>query len=117
MNWKTRNNTVECCPVCGMRTTGQADSLVMEYHKMYFHFCSEQCREMFQTHPGLYSSKKRAKVAGGVIKSRKLRLATVPDPETAEAVGEYLQGLMGLKKSQVTGRWLTVRYDLLQLTL
>jgi hypothetical protein len=26
----------------------------LEYHKMYLHFCSEQCRETFIAHPSLY---------------------------------------------------------------
>lgn len=109
-------DTAESCPVCGMRTEDWTGNHSAEYHKMYFHFCSEQCRDTFQAHPALYSSK-RAKAAGEIIKSRRLRLATSLDSQAAATVCAGLQQLMGLKDAQVDGRWLKLRYDLLQLTL
>jgi len=83
---------------------------------MYFHFCSEQCRETFQAHPGLYSGN-RAREYGERIKNRNLYLAKSLDADTQQAVSEYLQGLMGIKDIKATGRKFTIRYDLLQLTL
>ncbi|ALP53775.1 hypothetical protein Tel_11885 [Candidatus Tenderia electrophaga] len=107
-------NKEEHCPICGMKV--DSGRLTVEYHKMFFHFCSEQCRETFNDRPALYSGR-RAKERGEVVKRRRLRLAESLDSETAQAVTEYLQAMMGVKESHVVGRWLMVRYDLLQLTL
>lgn len=104
----------EPCPVCGMKIgTGL---LTLEYHKIYFHFCSEQCRETFKIHPGLYSSK-QDKDRVEVIKCRRLVLSGPLDPEAGQAITEYLQALMGVKEIHLEGCSLLIRYDLLQLTL
>lgn len=42
------------CPVCGVAEKAGVPSL--ECHKMYIHFCSEQCRVTFIAHPRLYGS-------------------------------------------------------------
>jgi len=88
----------------------------IEYHKMYFHFCSEQCRETFKDRPGLYIGK-RAKEQNELIKLRLLRLAETLASETSSAVTECLQGLMGVKEIQLDGHSLSIRYDLLCVTL
>jgi len=107
------NNRHEQCPVCGMNVDGE---FPLEYHKMFFYFCTEQCRETFKEHPGLYSGK-RAKEHGEVIKHRMLRLTKALDAETSLAVTECLRGLMGLKELQLDGCSLAIRYDLLCVTL
>lgn len=40
------------CPVCGMEV--HRHQLELEYRGMHFAFCSEQCRERFETDPHLY---------------------------------------------------------------
>lgn len=104
----------EHCPVCGMKVG--AGPFTLEYHKMIIHFCSEQCRETFKTHPGLYNSK-QDKDRVEVIKRRRMRLSGPLDPEAVQAITEYLQALMGVKEIHLEGRSLLIRYDLLQLTL
>lgn len=104
----------EFCPVCGMK--GEPEDYRLEYHKIFFHFCSAQCRETFVSHPGLYTGI-RAHEHGEILKRRKLRLTKALDPDAAEAVTEYLHVLMGIKEAEAEGCWLTIHYDLLQLTL
>jgi len=115
MSNRTLNNMPkDKCPVCDMETgTGQ---YALEYRKMFFHFCTEQCRETFLAHPGLYSGN-RVREYGEIIKNRTLYLAKSLDVDTQQAASEYLQGLMGIKDIQAVGRKFTLRYDLLQLTL
>jgi len=48
--------------------------LALEYQKMSFLFCSEQCRETFIAHPQLYSGR-RAREIGEVIKRRRFKLS------------------------------------------
>ncbi len=102
------------CPVCGMKVG--TVPITLEYHKMFFHFCSEQCRETFKDHPGLYTSKQVNDHVELIIR-RRLRLAESLDPETSQAITEYLQALMGVKEIHLEGCSLLIRYDLLQLTL
>ena len=102
------------CPVCGMMVrNGQ---YALEHQKMFFHFCSEQCRDTFQARPGLYIGQ-RAKECGEIIKHRRLRLAEAPDPDTSRVITECLQASMGVKDCRLNGRFLAIRYDLLQVTL
>jgi len=102
------------CPVCGMRVT--SDDPTLEYQKMPFHFCSEQCRETFMAHPQLYSGR-RARDIGEVVKHRRLRLSAPMEAEIEGRIVDSLKDLMGVKEIQMDGRSLLVRYDLLQLTL
>lgn len=102
----------ERCPVCGMQVDGE-QRYTQAYQKMWFHFCSEQCRETFRQRPELYSGK-RAREHGAVIKCRRLRLAAPPVPAVVETT---LRELMGVTALRFDGATLTLRYDLLQVTL
>jgi YHS domain-containing protein len=104
----------ELCPVCGMNI--QAANFTMEYHKLFYHFCSAQCRETFQSRPGLYVGKQAQKI-GEIIKHRRLRLAEPMDLQAADKLTQLLKGLMGVKEVHVQDRVLMIRYDLLQLNL
>jgi YHS domain-containing protein len=108
------NSKAMQCPVCGMQLDDEPYSA--EYLKMTFHFCSEQCRENFLDHPGLYSSG-RARQHGGIIKRRRLRLSTHLPREDAELVKQRLRAMMGVHEIEIEGWRLTIRYDLLQLKL
>jgi len=103
----------ELCPVCGPNAS---TAHAAEYHKMLFHFCSEQCRENFQAHPGLYSGKRPTDTAA-VIKHRKLRLARALKSTAAEALSAHLRSITGVKEVSAQESRLAIRYDLLQLTL
>jgi YHS domain-containing protein len=104
----------QACPVCGMQV--EAAAYATEYHGMFYHFCSQQCRDTFASHPGLYSVK-GGKAHTEVSKHRRLRLAQACDAATAQTVTAQLQALMGVKEVRIEGGWLTLHYDLLQVTL
>jgi YHS domain-containing protein len=103
-----------CCPVCGM----QVDSVKYktQYHKMVFHFCSEQCLETFEAKPQLYVSMAVEKRAP-VLKRRKLRLARPCSPEAKKTVEARLLELMGVTDVHIQDDCIEVGYDLLQVTL
>jgi len=103
----------DICHVCGMASDPAVASV--EYHKMYFYFCSEQCRETFLENPGLYAAKPAAEQKE-ILKKRTLHLAEPPDPEVAELLISYLGDLMGVKEVVVKGERLHISYNLLQVT-
>ncbi len=107
------NGDQDICHVCGMPANPVVESV--EYHKMFFHFCSEQCRETFLENPGLYASKPAAE-RQEILKRRTLHLAEPPDEEIATLLTSYLKELMGVKEVEVEGDRLHVSYDLLQVT-
>lgn len=103
----------DICPVCGMATVSGVPSV--EHHRMYFHFCSEQCRETFKATPQLYASgavEKRTPV----FKHRRLRLARACDPDEVMVIEAYLQEMMGVTEVHIQGDCLQITYDLLQVT-
>jgi YHS domain-containing protein len=107
-------NREDHCPVCGMDVSD--DKYTLEYLKVIYHFCSEQCVETFNMRPALYSGT-LAKTNGKVIKRRKLRLIKPLNAEKARTVMDYLNKLMGVEEIHLEGRILILHYDLLQLTL
>ncbi len=103
----------DICPVCGMGTMSEVPTV--EYHKMFFHFCSEQCLKTFLDHPGLYSSKvgrKRSKI----LKRRTMTLAEPLDDEIRELITSSLLQMMGVEEVIAEERRVGVTYDLLQIT-
>jgi len=103
----------DICPVCGMATVADVPSV--EHHKMYFHFCSEQCRETFEATPQLYASgavEKRTPV----IKYRNLHLAEASTPEDMKVNEACLKEMMGVQEVHFQGDRLQISYDLMQIT-
>ena len=103
----------DLCPVCGMATVPEVPTV--EHHKMYFHFCSEQCRETFIAHPNLYSTKV-GKERDEILKRRTMRLTEPLDKEVAELLVPYLTEMMGVREVTVEGEKVHITYDLLQVT-
>jgi len=103
----------DTCPVCGMNA--EVDVPSVEHHKMYFHFCSEQCRETFVAHPGLYWAKEEGQEPKEILKRRAMHLAEPLDTEVVELLIPYLSELMGVKEVVIEGDNLLVTYDLLQI--
>jgi len=103
------NTQIDRCPVCGM----QADHTlpVVQYQKMYFHFCSEQCRESFNAHPRLYTGRS---LRDERLRDRVLHLAESVDEKVATLLVSYLKEMMGVREVSITGDRLNIRYDLLQ---
>jgi len=46
--------TAQKDPVCGMEVNAKAAPLTSEHLGRTFHFCSEQCRKLFDLHPNNY---------------------------------------------------------------
>lgn len=106
-------NLTDRCPVCGMRV--ESALYKTQYHKMYFHFCSEQCRETFEATPQLYATgtvEKREPVP----KQRNLRLPRALTSDEAKAIEVHLMALMGVTKVSFQGDSIQINYDLLQVT-
>ncbi len=103
----------DSCPVCGMSVESVQYST--QYHKMYFHFCSEQCRERFEATPQLYSSK-RVEQREPLIRQRQLRLAKPCTVDGVNAIVTQLLMLMGVTEISVKDNRLQIRYDLMQVT-
>lgn len=103
----------DTCRVCGMAAKIDVPSL--EYHKMYLHFCSEQCRETFIDHPNLYSvvSEKQRKE---IVKRRTMSLAEPLNEKATELLISDLTEMMGVKEVVVEKYKVYVSYDLLQVT-
>ncbi len=99
------------CPVCGMSAEPEVQSV--EHHKMYFNFCSEQCRETFMAHPNLYCAR-LGKERKEILKRRTMRLLEPLDTEVTELLIPYLKGLMGIKEVTVESDNVDITYDLLQ---
>jgi len=103
----------DTCPVCGMAV--EAEVATVEHHKMYFHFCSEQCRGMFIAHPSLYSTRV-GKERSEILKRRTMRLAEPLDHEVAELLVPHLLEMMGVKEVLIEDNKVHITYDLLQVT-
>lgn len=100
--------------MCGMRAEAEVSSVA--YHKLVFHFCSEQCRETFEATPQLYASgviEKRTPL----LKTRKLRLAKQCDADEVKVLETYLLEMMGVTDAHIQGDYLQISYDMLQVTL
>ena len=104
----------EQCPVCGMEVKDR--SYPFEYSRVFYHFCSEQCRDMFRAHPRLYFGKRSGRHRE-MIRSRTLPLAGTWPPEVYEQVERKLGELMGVQAVHIDDDGLVIRYDLLQVTL
>jgi len=103
----------DVCRVCGMAVDISVPTL--EYHKMYFHFCSNQCRVTFIAHPNLYSvvSTKQRKE---ILKRRTMILAKPLDEKSTDLLISQLIEMMGVKEVTVEGCKIHISYDLLQVT-
>ncbi|HEC20481.1 MAG TPA: YHS domain-containing protein [Gammaproteobacteria bacterium] len=103
----------DICPVCGMKTAPEVAAI--EYHKMFFHFCSEQCRKMFLDHPALYSGK-IGKEQSKILKRRTMSLAEPVDDEIRKRIISSLMKMMGVQEVTAEKGKVSVTYDLRQVT-
>ncbi len=103
----------DICHVCGMKADPDVGSA--EYHKMFFWFCSEQCRETFLKNPELYAPRLPSDQPE-IIKKRTLHLAEPPPEEVRTLLTSYLKELMGVKAVSIEDDRLHITYDLLQVT-
>lgn len=103
-------------PVCLMETT-ESDPFYDYHHKTYY-FCCEQCRQKFMERPQLYVSddghRPAKKSTGQLIRQRKFRLSKELDNSEAENLIRALKELMGILHVEISGRCISISYDLLQ---
>jgi len=90
--------------------------IVENYHGIYYHFCSEQCRDNFILHPQLYVAKKPQNIPQ-CIKKRKLVLSNSTSEEQISIVTEAIEQLMGFESIRVESNNLFISYDLVQLSM
>ncbi len=102
------------CPVCGMRT--DPDSIALEHRHMRFAFCSEECRERFQSSPDRFigTSSRDPTPAREEVRRRRLRLGQRLTPSQGETLRELLEGMMGVRAVHSRGDRLEITYDRLQ---
>ncbi len=103
----------DICPVCDMKTDAEIPSV--ERHKMYFYFCSNQCRETFISHPGLYNTKV-GKKRKEVLKQRTMHMDESLESDVTDLLIPYLKEMMGVKEVVVKENKIKISYDLLQVT-
>lgn len=103
----------DICPVCGMESVAEIASV--EHNKIYFRFCSEQCRETFVAHPRLYSAK-TGKQRNTHVKRRTMHMAEPVETEISELLNSYLEEMMGVKEVVIKGEKIEIVYDLFQVT-
>ncbi len=52
----SKERTMARDPVCGMNVDEQNSTIQVDFESRTFHFCSEECKEVFQTNPGPYAN-------------------------------------------------------------
>ncbi len=91
-----------------------------EYQSRNFSFCSQQCRDRFESNPHLYigyAGKPAAKQRGEhIIKHLVLKLdQAIPEQEISH-IKTSLKAMMGILDVIITNNKITLTYDLLQAT-
>jgi YHS domain-containing protein len=109
---------VEKDPVCGMVVN--VHEVEITYAGVHYAFCSNQCRERFESNPHLYighPGHKAAKQKGvQIVKRRHFKLEqslSIPD---AKQLAKELYGMMGVRKIHIVGMDIDVTYDLMEVT-
>ena len=106
-------------PVCGMLVDYHQNAI--EYLKMHFAFCSQQCKARFQANPHLYigyPGRKAPKQEGlEEIKCRRIHLDHPLSPAGVALISCELQAMMGIKVVRVSETVIEIAYDLLQASL
>lgn len=87
----------------------------LEYHKMYLHFCSEQCRETFMAHPNLYSVSTETQ-REVILKQWTMSLVESLANNKAELLINNLTEMVGVKEVIVDGNKVNISDGLLQVT-
>jgi len=108
------NNHQDHCAVCNVSV--EDTRYTEKYGNMLYRFCSEQCRQSFATHPGLYSHYPFVK-SSDITKNRKLRFSEPLDEFKTLKINGRLRELEGVKEWQIKGTTLRIRYDLRQSNL
>jgi len=105
-------------PVCLMMV--YESSFAIEYQQHPYTFCSQQCRDRFESNPHLYIGTPchpAPKQHGDeIIKKRTLKLAEPLTKEQSDIITTDLCDMMGIKDVHVDSNRIHITYDLLQAT-
>jgi len=105
-------------PVCHMLVP--STSFATEYAGIHYAFCSEQCKERFQSNPHLYvglpGHKAPSQLGRVVIKSRRFVLSAPLDAMQSDQVKRALFEMMGIHSVNIVGDEIEIQYDLMQAT-
>lgn len=105
-------------PVCGMLV--ELDQRVFEFQGLRFAFCSQQCRDRFESNPHIYigqAGRSAAKQRGEVrIKTRTMKLHSPITDEFKLVLRDSLHEMMGVKHVRIEGNIVQITYDLLEAT-
>ena len=105
--------TKTLCAVCS--TPVGLEECVVEHHKVYYHLCTDQCKETFLARPRLYIGKPGAE-RPVKMKLRTLKLVDPVSQQSAGLITEQLMALKGVKNVTIESNLIHVTYDLLQVT-
>ncbi|MFV2060085.1 MAG: YHS domain-containing protein [Gammaproteobacteria bacterium] len=91
-----------------------------EFQDRTFSFCSQQCRDRFETNPHLYigsAGKSTQKQRGeNIIKQRILKLdEEISDKDSSDII-KSLKAMMGIKDVSIKSNIISITYDLLEVT-
>ncbi len=107
------------CPVCLMMVDRNSHSI--NYLGHTYAFCSLQCQERFESNPHIYVGQPghpAPKQHGHeIIKKRTLKLKETLTDDQCFVIELELLNMMGIKKIHVDQEYLSISYDLLQVTV
>jgi len=105
----------KACPVCGMDI--QDKRIHVQHLGNVYVFCSCQCRENFQKHPGLYIGSHAVQREGrNILKHRVFRIDPPLDEEQIKTVQKAITSMMGIEAMKVETNRIEITYDLMQAT-
>ncbi|NOQ80416.1 MAG: YHS domain-containing protein, partial [Gammaproteobacteria bacterium] len=97
------------------------DSHAMEYQGHIYAFCSQQCRERFETNPHLYVGRPGhaapKKTGQEIIKKRTLKLDEPLTETQSRIISSEIGKMMGIKDVSIEADCIHITYDLLQATV
>ncbi|MCW9012775.1 MAG: YHS domain-containing protein [Gammaproteobacteria bacterium] len=106
------------CPVCHMMVN--ENNLATTYQARVYVFCSQQCRDRFESNPHLYTGRPghpAPKQQGHeIIKTVKLKLTETLTDDQCFVIEEEIKRMMGIKSIRIESDCLSIIYDLLQVT-
>jgi len=113
------NNTNLQCPVCHMMVN--KDNFLLEYQQRAYAFCSQQCRERFESNPHLYvgmPGHPAPKQHGDeIIKKRIVKLNEPLTENQSAVIVTDLGNMMGIKDIHIESDRIHITYDLLEVTV
>lgn len=105
-------------PVCGM-VVGE-HKVEMTYAEVHYAFCSNQCRDRFESNPHLYIGQpghKAPKQKGvEILKRRHFKLEQSLSLTDANVLANELYDMMGIRNIQINDMDIDVIYDLMEAT-